>query len=85
MNAILYTIINNTFQLIQMLIMIRVLLSWIPHDPYSQFIYAIYRITDIVLQPIRDLLPLSNSRIDFSPIIAFFLIDFFKKIILTII
>ena len=81
----LYTIINNIFQLIKMLIVIRVLLSWIPHDPYSQLIQPIYKITDIVLQPIRDLFPLQNSRIDFSPIIAFFVIDFLKKIIFTII
>ena len=80
----LFIIINNILQLIQMLIMIRVVLSWIPHDPYSQYIHLLYKITDTILNPIRDFLPLPTTSFDFSPIIAFFLIDFLKKVILNI-
>ena len=36
MNYLLHIIIDNGFNLLQMLIIIRVVLSWIPHDPYNQ-------------------------------------------------
>ena len=83
MNHLLYTIIENTFNLLQMLIMIRVILSWIPHDPYNQFIQLLYQTTDVLLKPIRDTLPLQSNGIDFSPIVAFFLIGFVKKVLLV--
>ena len=83
MNHLLYTIIENTFNLLQMLIMIRVILSWIPHDPYNQFIQLLYQTTDVLLKPIRDTLPLQSNGIDFSPILAFFLIGFVKKVLLV--
>ena len=65
-----------------MLIMVRVVLSWIPHDPYNQLIKLIYQITDVILNPIKEVLPLQSMGIDFSPIAAFFLIGFAKKFIL---
>ena len=83
MDYLLYTIIENTFNLLQILIMIRVILSWIPHDPYNQFIQLLYQTTDVLLKPIRDTLPLQSNGIDFSPIVAFFLIGFVKKVLLV--
>jgi len=60
MNYLLYTIIDNTFNLLQMLIIIRVVLSWIPHDPYNQLIQLLYQVTDVILKPIREILPLQK-------------------------
>ena len=77
-------IIINVFQLIQILIAVRVLLSWIPHDPYNQYISALNNFTDIILRPIRDILPLHNAPFDVSPIIAFFLIDIIRTILLNL-
>ena len=82
MNFLLFTIINNVFNLLQMLIMVRVILSWIPHDPYNQFISILYKITEPIMQPIREMLPLQNSGFDFSPIVAYFLLGFVKKLLL---
>tara|TARA_Y100000816_G_scaffold34090_1_gene21770 strand:- start:397 stop:603 length:207 start_codon:yes stop_codon:yes gene_type:complete len=65
-----------------MLIIIRVILSWIPHDPYNQIIQLLYQLTDIILKPLRDILPLQSAGIDFTPIIAFFLLGFIKKILI---
>ena len=82
MNYLLYIIIDNGFNLLQMLIIIRVILSWIPHDPYNQIIQLLYQLTDIILKPLRDILPLQGAGIDFTPIIAFFLLGFIKKILI---
>ena len=82
MNYLLYKIIDNAFNLLQILIVIRVVLSWIAHDPYNQLIELVYQITDIILNPIRELLPLNSMGVDFSPIAAFFLLGFVKKFLL---
>ena len=78
-------IVHNIFQLIQLLILARVILSWISHNPYNQYIRTIYNVTDIILKPIRDFLPFENAPFDVSPIIAIFLIDFVKNILFRII
>ena len=82
MYYLLYTIIDNAFNLLQMLILIRVFLSWIPHNPYNHFIQILYQITDFILKPIRDILPLQSAGVDFSPILAFLLLGFIKKFLL---
>ena len=82
MNYLLYTIINNIFNFLQIVIMIRIFLSWVPHDPYNQFIKIVYKIADSILEPVRDALPIQGMGFDFSPIIAFILLGFVKKIIL---
>jgi len=68
-----------------MLIMIRVILSWIPHDPYNQFIQLLYQVTEPILKPIRETLPIQSMGMDFSPIAAFFLLGFVKKLLLMVI
>ena len=85
MNYLLFTIINNAFNLLQMLIMIRVILSWIPHDPYNQFIQLLYQVTEPILKPIRETLPIQSMGMDFSPIAAFFLLGFVKKLLLMVV
>ena len=85
MNCLLFTIINNAFNLLQMLIMIRVILSWIPHDPYNQFIQLLYQVTEPILKPLRETLPIQSMGMDFSPIAAFFLLGFVKKLLLMVV
>jgi len=85
MNFLLFSIINNVFNLLQLLIMIRVVLSWIDHDPYNQFIKYLYTITDIILEPIRELIPLQTLGFDFTPMVAFVLLGFIKNILLSFI
>ena len=85
MNYLLYTIINNAFNLLQILIIIRVVLSWIPHDPHNQLIQFLYQVTDVILKPIREILPLKSVGVDFSPIVAFFLLGGVKKFLLMVV
>ena len=85
MNYLLYIIINNAFNLLQILIIIRVVLSWIPHDPYNQLIQLVYQVTDVILKPIREILPLKSVGVDFSPIVAFFLLGGVKKFLLMVV
>jgi len=63
-------------------IFVRVISSWLPNIRIPEIIYSI---TEPVLGPIRRMLnrsPLGGSMIDFSPLIAFFLIRIISTFLL---
>ena len=51
------------------IIIARALLSWVSPDPYNPIVRFLYRVTETVLRPIRDRLPLMTMGLDFSPMI----------------
>ena len=65
-----YQIINGIFDLLYLLLLIRILISWIPHDRYHPIIQFLYQATDPILRPFQNIFPTSVG-IDFSPIFAF--------------
>lgn len=79
----LFVIIRFLTRLIQIyswLILARVLLSWIIRDPYNRLYHFLYSITEPFLGLIRRVLP-STMGLDFSPIIAFLLLDILSRLI----
>ncbi len=83
MGFFLRLIISNVFSILQILIVVRAFLSWMPHDSRGQYTILLYTITESILGPIRSNLPVQSSGFDLSPIIAFFLLGFLKKILLV--
>ena len=74
---------NIVFQILTVLITVRIVLSWFGVDPYTSFnelVTMLYRITEPVLAPFRRL-PLNFGGIDFSPIVAFVALQFANKVI----
>ncbi|MBE7444577.1 MAG: YggT family protein [Planctomycetia bacterium] len=61
-------------------LLIRIVLSWVPHNPYNQAIQFLYKITDPVLNPVRRLIPPIRG-IDFSPVIVFVCLSFIKQLL----
>lgn len=76
----IYEIISWVVNVLDWLIIIRVILSWIA--PYSRngFTDLIYSITEPILRPLRTILPISNLRVDLSPILAYFLLYLIQRI-----
>lgn len=70
-------------ELYSLLILGRVLMSWVNLDPYSPLGKTLYQLTEPVLEPIRNLLP-PSGMFDFSPIVAIIGIQVFATIIATI-
>jgi YggT family protein len=56
-------------QLYSLIMLARVLMSWVQIDPYSPLARTLYNLTEPVLAPIRNLLP-PMAGFDFSPVIA---------------
>lgn len=67
------SIVNILFELLNFLLITRIILSWIPHNRYHPLIQIIYNITEPILQPFRNMInPMGGM--DLSPIIVFFIL-----------
>lgn len=64
----LLTLIYWIFQVFYILILARVIVSWIRVDPYHPIVRFIFNATEPLLAPIRQLLPPAGG-LDFSPLI----------------
>ena len=62
------------------LIIIRAVLSWIPHKP-TGFDLLLFKLTEPVLYPIRRLLPPIGGRLDLSPIFAAVLAFYIQSVL----
>lgn len=74
---ILVRIISAVFEILNLLIIGRVIISWIRPNPsdarWAKVIKFIYDVTEPILGPIRELLPRGGILgIDISPLIAIF-------------
>lgn len=83
----MYTIkiaLSLLLRIIDSLILIRVLLSFFPTLQSSKISYFIYQMTEPILAPCRailDRLGLGMGMIDFSPILAFLLLNLMQNLI----
>ena len=66
---------------VNLLIIIRALISWVSPDPFNPLVQFLYRTTDPILDPIRRRLP--AMAIDISPIIAFLVIYFLRSFLVA--
>ncbi|MEI7942639.1 MAG: YggT family protein [Candidatus Riflemargulisbacteria bacterium] len=76
-------IISLVFEVYKVLLIIRILLSWIPHNHYHYLVEKLYELTDPYLNLFRSL-NLNFGGIDLSPIVAFFVLSFVQKLLLQI-
>ncbi|MDR4499068.1 MAG: YggT family protein [Candidatus Scalindua sp.] len=70
--------IGQIITLYEMVLIIRIVLSWVPHNAYHPAAVFLYRITDPILNPVRRIVP-SIGGIDISPIIVFVGLGFIKR------
>lgn len=86
-----YKTINLVLNIFEIVLIARVLISWLPVSRNNKLIDLLYTITEPVLSPIRNMLSRSSfmnnsmfSMIDFSPIVAFILIGVLRNLILMV-
>ncbi len=77
-------LVNTIFFILYMAIVIRIVISWVDADPYNQIVQIVYSITEPLLAPFRAL-PLKFGGMDFSPILAFFVLKIVNQTILWLI
>jgi YggT family protein len=77
------SIVYSAFEILSWLIVARVILSWVRHDPGNPIIRFVYEVTEPVLRPFRRLMP-GRSPVDFSPILAFLAIYLIRQVVIYI-
>ena len=89
MTTLLTNAVNVFFRLLYILIIIRVFMSWVPNLRYTTIGNIIVTLTDPILGPVKRMMdksPLGGGMmLDFSPVIALFILDIIQMIILGII
>lgn len=81
----LYKLLNFIFQGLYLLLLVRVLLSWIPHNPYNTIIQFIYSTTEPILRPFQSILPTWKIGIDLSPLFAFIALGIVRDLLFQLI
>ncbi len=90
MANVLVPAINIFAWVLSSLIFIRIILSWIRFGRSNPLIQLVYSLTEPILGPIRELLyksPLGGPgmMLDFSPVIAYFLIEAVRRFLIILI
>ena len=76
-------ILKIVLELYMWVIIIRALLSWVNPDPYNPIVQFLNSITEPVLYRVRQLIPMSNIGIDFSPIVVILVIIFLQSFLVS--
>lgn len=78
-SAALLDVLFTLLSIVQWLVIIAALISWVNPDPRNPIVQFLYRTTDPILRPFRKLLPPRRTGgIDFSPILVILAIIFIK-------
>lgn len=77
--AAVLDVVFAILSLIQWLVIIAAVVSWVNPDPRNPIVQFLYRMTDPLLRPFRKILPPGRTGgIDFSPLLLILLILFIK-------
>ncbi len=84
----IYEALGILFNIIEIFIIIRILLSWLPISRQNPIIGFVYEMTEPILGPCRELLykiGLNRGMFDFSPILAMLLLRLLRSLLFRII
>ena len=89
LKSVLYQAVDTFFYVLYLLILVRIIISWLPISRDNSIVRLIYSFTEPILGPIRNMIsksPLGGGlMLDSSPIIALFAMNIVKMIIMTLI
>ncbi|MDD3149869.1 MAG: YggT family protein [Candidatus Gastranaerophilales bacterium] len=79
----LHQAIDQLFQLIELILIVRILLTWFPNvDWWKQPFKFLHDASEPILEPFRRLIP-PMGGFDLSPIFAFLFLGFVQNIVLS--
>ena len=78
-------LVYQFFNLIMLVMLIRVLLSWFPNvNWYKEPFYSLKKFTDYIFEPFRRIIPPIGGMLDISPIFAFIVISIIQTVICSL-
>jgi len=75
-------ILSLIFNILSLLVLARVVISWIRPDPYNPIVQFIHQATEPMLEPIRRILPPAGG-LDFSPIVLILLLSVIQTLLVN--
>ena len=72
--TILFSILRVLCDVLTVVILLRVIVSWYSPKPTNILVVILYRVTEPFLAPLRRIIP-RVGRFDFSPLVAIILIQ----------
>lgn len=84
----IYRAIDILFEIIELLILVRIIMSWFRISYYNTFGRIIYELTEPILSLARELinkLGINTGMLDFSPIVALLILRLIQAAIRSII
>ena len=78
--GIFHLLVSWTFTILKLALVVRVISSWLPISPFSGWIRSSYALSEPILAPLRRVIP-SFSGIDFTPILAYFLLNIIESLL----
>ena len=76
-------LVSGICTILYWLLFARIIISWLPVDPYHSLVQFLVQVTDPILAPFRRL-PLRVGMLDLSPIVAFFALFFIRNVLVRI-
>ncbi len=78
-------VINFLFSVVYIMLALRAILPWLPHNKSNPFIKPVYVLTEPVLSVIKAGLPPNRIGMDVSPYIVIILLWLVQQVILKLI
>ncbi len=75
--------LDYLFRIFEFLLVIQIILSWIPHNYYHPLARLLNMVTEPYLKLFRQI-PVQYGGIDFSPLLAFFVLGFIRDTLFRI-
>lgn len=85
--VILYRALSILFNIIEILIFVRIMFSFLRIGPYNPIGRIVYELTEPILSPARELiykLGIDTGMFDFSPIVALLILRLILRVIAVI-
>jgi YggT family protein len=83
MNWTLYRLIDLIFRAVDLLILLRVLFSWINLGPGNDLVRLVYQLTEPILAPLRRYIP-PFGGLDITPMVALMLLELVKRLLIDV-
>jgi YggT family protein len=80
----IYRAVSYAVEILKVLILLRIIISWVAPHSRNEFVELIYHITEPILRPFRIMIPLGGARLDLSPIIAYYILGLIKVLVFRI-
>jgi len=77
----LFSLVISLLALYKLILIARIILSWVNPDPYNPVIRLLYTLTEPALSSVRRLLPWRLGPLDLSPVIVLLAVQIVERAI----